>query len=207
METVTPDRPPQLNKTVCGCRCGRVQTGQVADDTGGRNDEDGASTHSLETLVASNQSEADAEFPASPDAVTDRTSDGEHAMSGRQREVQEMQMRLGDFLGNVDILRARESVVLGEELSLLLFHPNAFEGSVNSMSVEPYGSDDHSMVSSGVRSIRSISPGPGIGAWTEDVDVDLGMNTYHFRETPLRLTPQRRYCRGLVASHLVLHDA
>lgn len=29
---------------------------------------------------------------------------------------------------------------------------------------------------------------------------------YHFSKSPLRLTPQRRYCRGLVAAHLVLND-
>ncbi|KAF2662735.1 hypothetical protein K491DRAFT_815 [Lophiostoma macrostomum CBS 122681] len=181
-ETITPDRPPQLNRTVCGCRCGRGQTGQIVDEAGGRNDGD------------------DAEHLASPNAVVDETSGGEREESSL-RELQEMETRLRDFLVGVDTLQTREGT------SLILLDPYAFEGSVNSMNVEPYGSDDYSVISSGVRSLRSMSPGPGIGAWIEEANMNLGARSYHFRGTPLRLTPQRRFCRGLVASHLVLHDA
>jgi hypothetical protein len=64
--------------------------------------------------------------------------------------------------------------------------------------------DPFSTVSSDIeiRSIHCVSPGPGLGAWTEDIVLEK----YHFLDSPLRLTPQRRYCRGLVASHLVVRD-
>jgi len=72
----------------------------------------------------------------------------------------------------------------------------------NSMANEPYNTKDHSLASSSFSSVSYEAPGPGLGGWIEEIPVA----GYHFSKSPLRLTPQRRYCRGLVAAHLVLND-
>jgi hypothetical protein len=65
----------------------------------------------------------------------------------------------------------------------------------------------HSVYSTDARSVHCSSPGPGLGAWAgEEETKDIAFE-YYFLCRPLRLTPQRRYCRGLVASHLILNDA
>lgn len=68
---------------------------------------------------------------------------------------------------------------------------------------EPHDSDDHSSVSGEVgisTGFRCSSPGPGIGTWGKQ------LAEYYFVKSPLRLTAQRRYCRGLVAAHPIVHD-
>lgn len=64
----------------------------------------------------------------------------------------------------------------------------------------------HSVFSPDSGSIRCISPGPGLGAWTEQEEVRDAPLVYHFLVRPLRLTPQLRYCRGAIASHLIMDD-
>jgi hypothetical protein len=84
-------------------------------------------------------------------------------------------------------------------------------GSSNSMRTQPGSEDIQSVVTANVRSCRCISPGPELGAWTSE-EWALGdrrrppVSDNLFLASPLRLTPLRRYCRGSVASHLVLRD-
>lgn len=202
-EVLSPSRPPQLNEAVCSCHCGCRCSAQREGEDGDQN-EDGASTHSFDTLVASNRSEADENFPLPSDGpeshVNADTFEAELPLSRDSNGL----VHIEGVLNVTEIFRLGERMIDLEERAFRLPQGLPFpdyDDYPDSMKNEPNGSDDHSVIASDSRSIRCISPGPGLGAWIDD------MNEYHFLEEPLRLTPQRRYCRGLVASHLVVRDA
>jgi len=152
------------------------QCGNRGEDSDGGSNED----DNASTLVASNF-DSDEEFPSSADGPE------QHVNAGAFRE---------DTRGSNEDprMRPRAQPLRGEM--------------VDSMRTEFDSSDEHSVVASDTRSVSRISVGPGIGDWTnEDFHFnELHWNEYYFVVRPLRLTPQRRYCRGLVASHMVVRD-
>ncbi|KAF2467581.1 uncharacterized protein BDR25DRAFT_267112 [Lindgomyces ingoldianus] len=211
-ETTSRDRPPQLNQTVCGCWSGSGCNHIVDEgvDSGRSSSEDGASTQMLETLgVASDHSEIDEVFPPCSDDPEEHVSLESFAAQRSsfypEEEIREIRTKFGGFLNSTEGFRLSQHAIGIEERPMhvhrvhILLHDG--DDAANSMRNEPNSSDDHSIVTSENMSVRCMSPGPGLGSWIED-----RVNGYHFLDSPLRLTPQRRYCRGLVASHLVLRD-
>ncbi|KAF2187736.1 hypothetical protein K469DRAFT_105890 [Zopfia rhizophila CBS 207.26] len=193
LEEVSPDRPPQRNTAVCGCRCG-CGCGILEGSESGNNDDD------------------DQDFPLSSDGPEAHVKVAAFEVrqpslpSWNGEEIREVRTRYGGYLNGTEGFRLSQHVVGKEE-----DHPmwcyrgrnlHDHDDASDSMKNEPHGSDDHSTVTSEVISVRCMSPGPGLGTWAEDPR----MSKYHFLATPLRLTPQLRYCRGLVASHLILED-
>ncbi|KAF2270549.1 hypothetical protein CC78DRAFT_528304 [Lojkania enalia] len=195
---MSPKRPPQLNETICGCRCGCGCTCATGGDN--ESDDGGASSHTIETLVASNDSDSgNRDYSPRSDALESLANaeifEVQQAQAFREDEFEEFQPELKTYSSDSEDVRFSWDRLIRLEQDLDDFP--------DSLKNEPHGSDDHSSVTAfDLGSIRCISPGPGIGAWTDDA----GVRKYHFLVTPLRLTPQRRYCRGLVASHLVLGD-
>jgi len=187
------DRVPQLNMTVCGCRCGC--------GCGLNGNSDGASS----------EDEADVTFPQS--------SSGPERPSGTQNfelqspvplhghgEVQMIETPYSGFLMSEQGFHLTEYAGSLEDFDRMLIrrdgHLLGRAETPNSMANEPYNTKDHSLASSGFSSVSCETPGPGLGGWIEEIPV----TGYYFSKSPLRLTPQRRYCRGLVAAHLVLND-
>lgn len=182
-------RPPQLNPTVCGCRCGRgsgsVQEGE-RDGEGG----DGAAT-----VVASDDSEMEEYVSYSGDTALDASIERLVPDPVVAEYQAERRARIEQFVNTTAGLLPATGVELASTPSPFLDQNALFRDyDVDSMRPEP-SSDAHSVGASDTRSIRPMSPGPGIGTWVEE---------YHFVVGPLRLTPQHQYCRGLVAS--VLRD-
>ncbi|EOA86355.1 uncharacterized protein SETTUDRAFT_169142, partial [Exserohilum turcica Et28A] len=76
-----------------------------------------------------------------------------------------------------------------------------------SMVVEPPSPGEHSPAISRSGSARSSSPNPGVVYWISSMRVASPLPiSYHFLQTPLRLSPQFEHCRGDPASHLVVPD-
>lgn len=76
-----------------------------------------------------------------------------------------------------------------------------------SLIVEPLSPADHSPPASISSSARSVSPNPGIMYWVTSLRVATPLPmSYHFLQTPLRLSPQLEHCRGDPTSHLVVPD-
>ncbi|KAF2739207.1 hypothetical protein EJ04DRAFT_355173 [Polyplosphaeria fusca] len=202
-EMVSPDRPPQLNGTVCGCRCGCGCDGDLGGE--GNCNEDRASVRTMETLVASEEvSDDEEESPPSSDGPEQHIQDGfsiQQTQPWGHASFREIRARFGGYLHSAHSSERMDVMELpGLRLAQASFMED-YDDLAHSMKNEP-SSDVHSVVSSDARSVRCISPGPCLGAWVEDP----GLKEYHFSSRPLRLTPQRQFCRGLVASHLVLVD-
>lgn len=181
-------RPPQLNQTVCGCRCGRG-TGGVQESE--RDDE---GVDGLSTIVASDDSDMEEYVSCSGDTELNTTIEGPVP---DPEYLAYVRARVEHFVNTTE----GALHVSGVDLPSHFPDQNVIfsDHDADSMRPEP-SSDAHSVVTSDSRSIRPMSPGPGIGYWThEDAE-------YYFRARPLRLTPQHQYCRGLVASHLVMRD-
>lgn len=218
-ETISPDRPPQLNERTRSaarrCLGGREPEGD-GDSSG---DNDGASTRSLDTLVASNEFDADEDFPPSSDGPE------EHAhLEIFELELDNVASRetsdINEFVARLSTMRRNERLpfdghgIGGDDHGLHVRGPysrNHQDDLPSSMRNEHARSSNggFSTMSSDVdmASVHCISPGPGLGAWTRTEGMVVVVERYHyFLDSPLRLTPQRRYCRGLVASHLVVHD-
>ena len=189
-EMLPPDRA-QLKKTASGCGCRCRTRGIEEEGEGGSNDDDNAST-----LVGSMGS--DSEFPDSSDGPEPHVS---------ARSISEARTRIGGiFEIGVEGFRLGQPVVETEPLRPHRI-PSFYEERTESMRNQ-HGSEDHSVVVSDARSPRSMSPGPGIGMWIgRELELrELHFSEYHFLVRPLRLTPQHRYCRGLVTSHMVVPD-
>ncbi|KNG48015.1 hypothetical protein DDE82_002280 [Stemphylium lycopersici] len=76
-----------------------------------------------------------------------------------------------------------------------------------SLMVEPFSPADHSPPASISGSARSVSPNPGVVYWVTSLRVATPLPmSYHFLQTPLRLSPQLEHCRGDPTSHLVVPD-
>lgn len=191
-------RPPQLNKTVCGCRCGRGG-GRGQESEGANNDNDAAST-----LVASDDYDLEGYTSNEPERNASFETRERNTTAARFHE--EFQARIGLLLNGAN---GRLEVTDMRVPSPDLYQVERLEDrddSIASMRNEP-ASDVHSVVTPDTRSVRCISPGPGLGAWINDFAQEYQIPLdYHFHMRPLRLTPQYRYCRGLVASHLILRD-
>lgn len=191
-EAVTPHRPPQLNEAICGSRCGcRCSKGE-----GGKNDDDSAAT-----LVASDTSDAGEEYRTTSNRVP------RHVNNEPAEQNDEIRARIGIYENGAEGFRVHPHVMGMEGVSFRPHRGTPTEDSDDDRAVSMYNhppraSDEHSVVTPGARSVRCISPGPGLGAWADD----FPLSEYHFLAPPLRLTPQHRYCRGLVASHLVARD-
>lgn len=212
-ETKTPERPPVYNECnchrtgLCICNCGEQRDGN--------GDEDGASMSSP-TLVPSNSSETDDEDHHL--RLSDSEEDAGEAASinvqlplrsGLARDIHAF---LAGFRGAVNDFVLDPDVVV--DYGHATYRPfsrnrNIDAGSPNSMRNE-HGSDDprsSSRSSSRRSNPRTLSPGPGMLAWADEaLGIQLQLQEYLFTDSPLRLTPQRRYCRGLVASHLIVRD-
>jgi len=177
------DRPPQLNTAICGCRCGpRCGCG---DREGGGSSDDEADEILLERSFGQENTERPSPLP----------------FRG-QVGIERIPTRYGGFIMSREGFRPDQFAEGTEavERALLtrgftaIHRVEAPSSTVN----EPHHSDDHSSVSGVVEviGVRCGSPGPGIGTWAN----------YYFVQSPLRLTAQRKYCRGLVTAHLVVHD-
>ncbi|KAF1995899.1 hypothetical protein P154DRAFT_526003 [Amniculicola lignicola CBS 123094] len=204
-EAVSWNRPPQLNETVCGCRCGcgcsNVFLGSDgADDEGNR-----GSVFRDNRASVSDQSDIgdDPLSPNGPEQHITLESFESRRLSPlplRENNVYEIQTRYGGYVNDVHGFRLSQRTV-GQDPLPRLFRSRSrpvFENSPDSMNNESVNNEERSNATSGDVNIRCMSPGPGIGAW-----VDEG---YYFHDHPLRMTPQRRLCRGVVASHMVLRD-
>lgn len=206
--TANPDkRPPQLNETICGCSCGCGCNG----DLGGEGIDQGGSVHTNDTLVEVSDDEEE-EFPPSSDGPEQHAQDTfsiQRTQSWHQATLSEIRHRFGNQLHDAQGFQLNEHHrhldVPAFRLPRAAFLLHDYDDMGCSVKNHP-GSDDHSVISSDARSVRCISPGPGLGSWIERWEGDAGLKEYpgHFSSRPLRLTPQRQFCRGLVASHLVL---
>ncbi|KAK7182100.1 hypothetical protein DPSP01_008259 [Paraphaeosphaeria sporulosa] len=170
-------RPPHLNQTVCGCRCGRA-----SGHSRGSDDDDRQNDDTL-TLVGSDTS--DNEFGFRSEATLDEAVDTSRILAS-QSPFQEGFSRVSS-----------PGMPAGHSLYGSPGSESDYSDTADSMDNEP-SSDAHSEMTADSRSVHPMSPGPGQGAWA-----DL---EYHFLARPLRLTPQAQYCRGVVASHLILDD-
>lgn len=216
-ENISPDsrRPPNLNEQVCSRRSGSGGGGESEGDGGG-SDEEGGSTSSLKTLVASHDSEADSgaeeDFPPSSDGREEHHQLDATVelpiVSQEARDIIEFLSRFGEVVNGARAFEFElneRGIVIGDQVL-------GDQADLSSSLVNGHSSDDRSVVSPDLRSLHSMSPGPGLGAWTEDMVMPeyhiVQVPIYLFSEdrNPLRLTPQRRYCRGLVASHLIIRD-
>lgn len=206
-EVLSATRPPQLNPTICRCRCTRMSEG-VSQEGDSGNEDDAAST-----LVGSDNSQLGDDFPTGSDEA------GQHATIRLARpqaptgngHVDEFRARIGLSIDVAERFRAGQPLMNMADLSLppyQLRFPQEYEDTTDSLINEP-GSDIHSVVTSGPRSVRCGSPGPGVayaGAWADETWTERFQLDYHFVVRPLRLSAEHQYCRGLVASHLVLRD-
>ncbi|KAF2442552.1 hypothetical protein P171DRAFT_69426 [Karstenula rhodostoma CBS 690.94] len=169
-------RPPHLNQTVCGCRCGRASGHSRGGDDGDRQNDETL------TLVGSDTSDNEfgflSESTLGEDIDTSRFLAGQSPFHGESRVSSPGMPTAHSLYSNP-----------GSE--------SAYSDTADSMDNEP-GSDAHSEMTADSQPIHPMSPGPGLGAWA-----DL---EYHFLARPLRLTPQAQYCRGVVASRLILDD-
>ncbi|KAF2869295.1 hypothetical protein BDV95DRAFT_95926 [Massariosphaeria phaeospora] len=188
--TITPDRPPQLNQAICGCRCGCGCANIRQGGDGGNSDED----------IRSPLIESDTGLPSSPKNPEEHLNDQQLQPNPSPETNQNINGVFVNSAEGFQLSRLRLHVMDVNNLSI---HPHPplslqeeYDDVAESMKNGARSSDERSAISSDARSVRCMSPGPGIGAWAE----------YHFSARPLRLTPQRRYCRGLVSSHLVLRD-
>jgi hypothetical protein len=186
-------RPPQLNQTVCGCHCG-LGNGSAQEGDDGSKDGDGGST-----VAGSEDSDIRDDYVSfSGDTALDASFEGHIPTSVPSEYLAEHRARIERFVNAVDGFQQ----LTGVDISSHFLGQSGFFDDYDADSMRPEPSSDvHSVVTSDARSVRPISPGPGIGHWVEEVPEE-----YHFVVRPLRLTPQHRYCRGLVASHLVLRD-
>jgi hypothetical protein len=186
-------RPPQLNQTVCGCRCGRGSA-SVPEGDGGSNEDDGAST-----CAASDDYNMENDYVSfSGDTALNASFEGHIPDVVPFEYVADLRARVELFVNAVAGFHQTSGI--DHPSHVVDYHGILREFDADSMRPEP-SSDVHSVVTSDSRSIRPISPGPGIGGWAEEVPEDHRPGI-----RPLRLTPQHRHCRGLVASHLVLRD-
>jgi hypothetical protein len=206
-QTVSTDRrPPQLNQTICGCRCG---CGCNNDLGGEGNSEDRESVQTVETLVA--MSDDGEGLPSSSDGPGGHAPEDfsvQHTQSWRQASFGEIRNRFGGYIHDAQGLQLNGSMNDWASFRTRDRFPHSPDDMARSMKNNP-DSDERSAISSDARSVRCISPGPGLGSWIEQAwedEAGLMESPNHFSSRPLRLTPQRQFCRGLVASHLVLID-
>jgi len=183
----TPDgRPPQLNITICGCRCG-CGCG-CGDREGGGSSDDEADEIFLERPFGQENMEQPSPLPF-----------------GGQVGIERIPTRHGGFIMSREGFRPDQFAEGSEAVERALlargFTAVRRVETPSSTTNEPHDSDDHSSVSGVVEviGVRCGSPGPGIGTWANLAD-------YYFIKSPLRLTAQRKYCRGLVTAHLTVHD-
>jgi hypothetical protein len=199
----TPDRPPQLNEAIKGCGCRCRTRGTDGEDDERSNDEDDAST-----LVTSDQ-DLDSGFPPSSDGPEPHVSVALFQPAPLQgtRQLSEGGTRIGIFENGVDGFQPSQPVVGIMEPVWPHRMPSFYEERADSLKNE-YGSENHSVVEPDARTLSSMSPGPYIGVWSDEELrlAELHIHEYHFLVRPLRLTPQYRYCRGLVTSHMVVPD-
>ncbi len=185
-----PDATIPPSQPVYGYRCGSGCGGSQEGDGGSRED-DAAST-----LVASDESDVGEVFP-------DHTADtGQSAGFDVPTPPPAAAAYTDEFLTRMERFISAEDAQHAIEINNQVLHSSqmGMDQDMDSMWNEP-DPDGHSDIASRAASARCISPGPGLGAWADDYHLE-----YHFVVRPLRLTPQHRYCRGLVASHLVLRD-
>ena len=204
----SPYRPSQLNEAnnSCGCRCGIGGVGE--GEGGGRNDEDNAST----LVDPSDHSDSGEEFPPSSDGPEQHVNvDMFHGAP--EDSISLVRTRFGAFENGVEGFRLSQHIDLAviEKRPPRLRPVQVLQNRMtDSMVNGPPSNDERSVAPSEGRSLSNRSPGPGIGFWaTEDLQLngfEFSGHGYHFLVTPLRLTPQLRYCRGLVTSHMVLPD-
>lgn len=186
-------RPPQLNQTVCGCHC-RCRSGSAQDGEDGSKDEDGVST----LAGSENSADRDDHVSFSGETALNASFEGHMPTPTPSEYVAELRARIEQFIDAADGFQQ----TMGTDMTSHILGQNRFLRDFDADSIRPEPSSDvHSVVTSDARSVRPISPGPGIGGWTKEIPEEC-----YFLVRPLRLTPQHRYCRGLVASHLVLRD-
>ncbi|ORY04032.1 hypothetical protein BCR34DRAFT_591379 [Clohesyomyces aquaticus] len=219
-ETNQETRPPQLNGRVCGCRCGSGVSGafEGTEDEGSGN-EDGASIHTLTTLdVNSNHYETDDESATLFSVGSNEDSNPESLAVQQstvygEENIPEVRTRFGGYVNSAEGFILSQHVIGIEDHPIRVHHRAQFlfhdtdDAGASSINQPQDCSDEQSIAAPGpTTGLRCMSPGPGLGAWIEGGWVDDRMNGYHFVDSPLRLTPQLRFCRGLSASHLVLWD-
>ncbi|KAF2498915.1 hypothetical protein BU16DRAFT_615892 [Lophium mytilinum] len=205
----TPDgRPPQLNITVCGCRCG-CGCAFSGDSEEGSSDDEGAAARTQQIIEdVLNMSSADEVTLDRPRKLNDMEQCSPCPLRS-QEGIQRIETRYGGYIMTREGFRPDLFAVGSEGMQRAIWPArrpalgHAESDTVTSTANESNRSDDQSSASSGellrIPDIRYGSPGPGMGGWATLPD-------YYFVKSPLRLTAQRQYCRGLVTAHLVVHD-
>ncbi|KAF2636100.1 hypothetical protein P280DRAFT_473248 [Massarina eburnea CBS 473.64] len=160
--TISSAESPHLDKRICGCRCGQT-SGQEGREV---NFDDAAST-----LVASDTSD-----------IGDRGGTMQNT-AGTAASAEELRARIRLFLRSMEGSRQRMAIDEQEQIGRV----QNYQDAADSTESEP-GSDAHSAITPDNRSVHCMSPGPGLGAWTTDDRPHVSF-PYHFRVTPLRLTP------------------
>ncbi|KAF2277417.1 uncharacterized protein EI97DRAFT_457439 [Westerdykella ornata] len=199
--------PPVRNTRFCncrsGCRCNRESQGEGGSEDG---DGDGGSQT---TLVGSNSPGA-----GQDESWTNTDEEGEH-LEGLEVDAEEVNRLTITELIEMVVARHEAQVVVG-------FDEVGHVAEVDEVAGRRPNSSADSMVNNGSSAPRSEkssvrdtgSPGPHMEFWYE-VEVNnvvqlprVAPRQDFFLETkfPLRLTPQRRDCRGLVVQHLVIHE-
>jgi len=218
---ISPNRPPQLNESNCSChsRCAGC-SGESEGDGGGTRDGDNDST-----LVGS---EPDSNADADEDLhLNISPSDGpeDHVVLEAFEETPTFcDEAITEFLARY-LSGSEESgfsehmhLISMDELAAHLRQTCSRGYDDDSISMQNHGGseDQRSVMSSYAGSVTCATPSQmlrGLGDLFDDDGVlrefpYVGMNRNYFVGVgkPLRLTAQRRNCRGLVASHLVVRD-
>ncbi|KAF2705219.1 hypothetical protein K504DRAFT_448799 [Pleomassaria siparia CBS 279.74] len=192
-ELLSCNGPPQLDQAVDGCDCRCNSGGVVGEGNEDSNEEDDTST-----LV--NSEEDSPPSTNGPEAHVSVNFFGALATDDTRRE-NEVRTRLEIFeMGEDGGGFGMGELYVGQRRAQFVD-----DGMADSMRNEPDGNENQSVVAPDARSVRNISPGPGIGIWAAE-ELELNghqFNEYHFLVRPLRLTPQRRYCHGPVTSNMV----
>lgn len=214
-ETPSPERPPVLNE--CNCHRTGICVGGCGEQGGDSNDEDdGTSVSSLDTLVPSDSSETDGPdedhllLSANTEGAAGGAALSDVELPAESDLASDIYAFLARFRGSDDGFVLEPCMVI--DFGQATFRPFSRSryrdaGSPNSMRNERGTDEPRSSSASSGRRSRPLSPGPGMVAWADEaLGLQLQLQEYLFTDRPLRLTPQRRYCRGLVASHLIVCD-
>ena len=176
MNTPSPNRPPQFNERNCGYDCG-YGCEKASEDEGGGG-------YSDEETVVNDENE---EMMANSELQSE--GDGEMQDSSSSQ-------------GSVPTSEGADWNETDDQL------PSPRDTNMSaSLIVEPLSPADHSPPASISGSARSVSPNPGVMYWITSLRVATPLPmSYHFLQTPLRLSPQLEHCRGDPTPGLVVPD-
>ncbi|KAF3001886.1 hypothetical protein E8E13_005781 [Curvularia kusanoi] len=186
--TVSPFVSPQLNEAICGCRCG-CGCGCAGDGN------DGSERLSDSTTAFGTSDSEDGENRSLTDHGPSHV--GDRVISPRAISHQ---MIIWLFEGYEDF-QSRNLILAS------LLNGNDEEVTRD----QPLGSPslrNRNDAATGIGNVPTISPGPGIGGWSEMIPEgnrdERGQGVYIL--TPLRLSAEYQHARGKMVEHMLIPD-